>query len=244
MNTLDEIIHLAGAYGLVLRGGFCVNEDDNVPEIAEGVNASSLILFGNAGSSFWECFSGSREAADGQTDPLNRWSQRVGEIIASKLTGRALFPFGGPPYHPFINWAKKAESLQSSRIGMLIHPQYGLWHAYRFAIALPDSLADSLVVSAAITRVRQPQAIDHDICQRCIGQPCLSACPVGAFSDSGYAVEACYSFLKQNAESSCRTETCQARLSCPQGHAFHYQADHARFHMEAFFHSVANRLDK
>ncbi|WP_424947191.1 hypothetical protein [Candidatus Spongiihabitans sp.] len=77
-DTLDEIIYLAREYGLVLRGVFCVNEDDNVPEIAEGVHASTLILFGNAGSSFWECFSGSREVADGQADPLNRWSQRVG----------------------------------------------------------------------------------------------------------------------------------------------------------------------
>lgn len=234
MNTLDEIIQLAQEYGLVLRGGFSVNETDSVPEVAKGVNASTLILFGNAGSSFWACFSGSSEFADGQPDPLNRWSQRVGEIMAQKLTGRALFPFGQAPYQPFINWAKKAESLQSSKIGMLIHPQYGLWHAYRFAIALADS--------ASILR-EQPQ-IDHNICQRCIEQPCLSTCPAAAFSDSGYDLEACYGFLKQNAESSCRTETCQARLSCPQGHAFHYQADHARFHMDAFFHSIANRSDK
>ncbi|WP_424947644.1 hypothetical protein [Candidatus Spongiihabitans sp.] len=235
-DTLDDIGRLAGEYGLVLRGRFCVNADDHVPEIAAGVTASTLILFGNAGSSFWECFSGSREVADGRADPLNRWSQRVGEIIASKLTGRALFPFGGPPYQPFINWAKKAESLQSSRLGMLIHPQYGLWHAYRFAIAL----SDSPIEPAAL----QPQTVDHDICQRCIEQPCLSACPVGAFSDSGYDVEACYGFLKQNAESSCRTETCQARRACPQGHAFRYQAEHARFHMDAFFHNAANRPDE
>lgn len=237
MNTLDEIVALAGEYGLVLRGRFCVTEYDGVPEIADGVHAATLVLFGNAGSSLWKCFSGSREFADGKVDPLNRWSQRVGETIAGKFNGRALFPFGGEPYRPFINWAKKAESLQSSRIGMLIHPQYGLWHAYRFAIALPDLLPDLLPDSADL----RAQATDHDICQNCIEQPCLSACPVAAFSDAGYDVEACYGFLKQNAESSCRTETCQARYACPQGHAFHYQAEHARFHTAAFFDSIANR---
>ncbi len=236
MTTLDEITHLAGRYGLVVRGRFCPGEDDNVPEIHAGVMPSTLILFGNAGSSFWACFSASLEYADGQADPLNRWSERVGQAMASQVAGRALFPFGGPPYQPFINWAKKAESLQSSRIGMLIHPRYGLWHAYRFAIALADPLANS--PDAQVT------AIDQDICRRCIDQPCLSTCPVGAFSDSGYDVDACYGFLKQNAKSSCLTQTCQARLSCPHGHAFHYQADHARFHMTAFLRSIANRPDK
>ncbi len=237
MNTLDDIHRLAQQHGLVVRGGFVVDESDQVPCIDERIAAVTLVLFGNVGSSLWTCFSNSKEYADRLPDPLNRWSERIGEQIASRLSGRALFPFGGPPYQPFIEWAKKSESLRHSKIGMLIHSQYGLWHAYRFAVALPE-----LIVGLKTT-----QAVD-DICQRCVEQPCLSTCPVGAFSTSGYDVAVCYDFLKDAKQESgrqsgaCR-EGCQARQACPQGHQFRYQTQHERFHMDAIFDGLSNRLE-
>jgi hypothetical protein len=230
MISLNEITDLSWEYGLVIRGGFSVCEEDGVPDLDDGARPKTLVLFGNSGSSIWDCFSGSKEKLDCEPDPLNRWSERVGDLMASQLSGRAFFPFGGPPYQPFIRWAKKAESLKSSKIGLLIHPDYGLWHAYRFAIALNAPL--------------QFQAMpEQDICERCEDQPCLNTCPVQAFSDSGYNVQNCYDYLKQEPQSDCRTHTCQARYSCPEGHGFHYQHLHARFHMDAFFQSIGNRLE-
>jgi len=234
MNLVDKIYRLAQNHGLVVRGGFDVNDEDKVPEISPGTPAAALVLFGNAGSSLWERFSNSSEFSDGTADPLNRWSERIGKQTAAELSGLALFPFGGPPYQPFIRWAKKSESLQSSKLGMLIHPRYGLWHAYRFAVALPE-----------MEPVFPPvvKATETDICLRCVEQLCLKTCPVSAFTGSGYDVETCYGFLKRNPASRCRTTTCQARQACPEGKGFNYQQQHARFHMDAFFNSIATQFE-
>lgn len=231
-KTFQEILKLASDRGLVYRGGFNVTETDEVPEINNGVPGSTLLMFGNAGSSLWEVFCASREYSDGKPDPLNRWSERVGTDIAIQVSGTVLFPFGGPPYQPFLQWAKKAESLQHSKLGMLIHPQYGLWHAYRFAIALPYVL-DNL---------EQSKNEIENICVDCVTKPCLTTCPVNAFSDSGYDVSSCYEYLKDNSDSACRTRTCQARLACPEGHKFVYNVDHGRFHMNAFIISMESKF--
>ena len=227
---LDKILNCASQYGLVARGGFVVADQDNVPDIGADA-AQSLILFGNAGSSLWECFSASDEYLDGNPEPLNRWSERIGNQIADLFGGLALFPFGEPPYQPFLQWAKKSESLRSSRLGMLIHPQYGLWHAYRFAVAFP-TVPDGMVKVEA----------DQDICARCPDQPCLSSCPVDAFTGQYYDVERCYGYLREDPQNSCLTQGCAARLACPEGLRFRYQPDHARFHMAAFYSSIAARF--
>ena len=144
-----ELERAAGRHGLVLRGGFDVREEDGVPDIGPDLPARCLVLFGNAGSSIWRSFSSSPEYADGGADPLNRWSERIALDLAANWRGLALFPFGGPPYQPFLRWAKRAEGLRGSRLGMLMHPQFGLWHAYRFAIAFSEPVGDLAARAAA-----------------------------------------------------------------------------------------------
>ncbi len=239
---LNDILDCAGQYGLVARGGFIVAERDNVPDIGADA-AQSLILFGNAGSSLWECFSVSDEYLDGNPQPLDRWSERIGREIADRFGGLALFPFGGPPYRPFLQWASKSESLRSSRLGMLIHPRYGLWHAYRFALACP-TVPDGLA-GADAKRVETKAA--QDICARCPDKPCLHHCPVDAFTGQYYDVERCYDYLDSDPRNSCLDQGCAARLACPEGLQFRYQPEHARFHITAFYSSIAaqkNRLEE
>ena len=231
--SLSDIQSTAAQLGLVTRGGFPIAPEDGVPGYGEGELSGTLLLFGNAGSSIWGEFSRSTEYADGNPDPLNRWSQRVGINMAEAFGGQAFFPFGGPPYQPFLGWAKKAESLQNSRLGMLIHPQYGLWHAYRFAIAFPGDINGL---------TSPPDATD--ICAKCKDQPCLSACPVSAFDGDNYDVEGCYGYLAENPDSKCLTQTCEARFACPEGGAFNYELDHARFHMSAFYRSIHARFSE
>ncbi len=235
MTGLDEIIEFAGSYGLVVRGGFNSRDHDGIPEIADGIPARSLVLLGNAGSSLWECFSRSPEYSDGRPNPLDRWSAGVGQELAEHFSGRALFPFGGPPYQPFLEWAKKSESLKSSRLGMLIHPEYGLWHAYRFALALGVRIPEF--------SQGQRKAAELDICANCVEQPCLQVCPVEAFTGTQYDVESCYGYLKSNRESSCRQETCLARAACPEGSVFRYRTEHARFHTDQYFEKLVRRFE-
>ena len=138
--TLGDIAALAGAEGLQLRGAFLCESSDDVPPQAGGRASRSLVLLGNLGRGLWPSFAASAEAGDGLPDPMNRWSERVIGALADRLSARALFPFGGPPYHPFLRWAQRAEALSPSPLGMLIHPVHGLWHAYRGAIALGRAL--------------------------------------------------------------------------------------------------------
>ena len=190
---------------------------DQLDPLPNGDPAKNLVLFGNAGSSIWSKFSQSEEFVDGQQDPLNRWSERVAEKLARKWQGIALFPFGGPPYQPFLKWAKRSENLHSSKLGMLIHPRYGLWHAYRFAIALGEITGPQFVESVES---------DHP-CDSCLNQPCLSGCPVDAFDGERYDVEACFQYLKSHSEAPCHRFGCQARVACPQGQNFLYEPEHA-----------------
>jgi hypothetical protein len=218
----------AAEFGLLIRGGFAPSAEDVVPPVREGKPSLSVLLFGNAGSSIWQAFSQSDEYQDGREDPLNRWSMRIGNALAKEWGGLALFPFEGPPYLPFIRWAKKSENLQSSQLGMLMHPVYGLWHAYRFAVALPFAIG--------IDRSRQAAA---HACDSCTGKPCLQSCPVNAFDGERYDVKACYTYLANNPGSKCRQLGCRARVACPQGTEYIYYPDHATFHMEKFVVSQA-----
>jgi hypothetical protein len=143
--------------------------------------------------------------------------------------GVALYPFTGPPYWPFQQWATRAEPLQNSPLMLRIHPSYGLWHAYRFALALPGSPLVNLVATAA-----PPSSGLGSLCLQCDGQPCLQACPVSAFDGTSYRVDDCLGWLQQLGGEPCMQQGCLARRACPVGAAYRYPSDVAAFHMTAF----------
>ncbi len=219
---LTSIERLVAVHGLHLRGGFHPTAEDGVPPLADGRTSATLMLIGNVGSSLWPEFSSSVEADDGAPDPLNRWTRRVVGGIAHEVGAMPLFPFGGPPYLPFQRWAMRAEAVAPSPLGILIHPDYGLWHAYRGALAF----AERLPLPARVERPRP--------CDSCPDRPCLGACPVGAFSGRGYDVPACIGHIGSGAGGSCMDSGCLARRACPVGPAYGYREAQARFHMAAF----------
>ena len=114
------------ASGLVPRGAFLLEESERTGALAD---IRTIVLAGMAGREGWDAFAASPEASDGLADPLDRWSRRMIEALARELGGRALFPFGGPPFLPFQQWARRAEPVHPSPIEILIHPHYGLWHS-------------------------------------------------------------------------------------------------------------------
>jgi hypothetical protein len=219
---LESIEGLVHRHGLLLRGGFHPTAADGVPALADGRSPAMVVLVGNVGPDLWPAFSGSAEAGDGAPHPLNRWTQRVVSGIAREVGAEPLFPFGGPPYLPFQRWAMRAEAVAPSPLGILIHPDYGLWHAYRGALAFAERLA-------LPPRVERPRP-----CDSCAGRPCLSACPVDAFSERGYDVPACIGHIGSPAGGPCMGGGCMARRACPVGPAHGYGAAQARFHMAAF----------
>lgn len=213
------------AAGLVARGAFVPGETDGVPAVAPGRPTRAVVLLGNAGPAMWERFSAERREED---DPLDRWSERTVARLADKLGARAAFPFQ-PPYLPFQRWAVRAEPCHPSPIGLLVHPDYGLWHGYRAALLFPFELD-----LPAADRRSSP-------CQDCGGRPCLSACPVGAFDGKGYDLGRCVAHLGRVPRGDCAHDGCAARLACPVGPAFRYAPAQAEFHMAAFIRNHVRR---
>jgi len=220
--ALAELTQAVAPHGLRLRGGFATDSASDADILAVAPWAQTVILIGNVGSELWDK-SGAEIAALGDPDPLDRWTRSVIEPIASSVDGLALFPFAGPPYWPFQRWAERAEGVRSSPIGIQIHPEFGQWHAYRAAILL----------RGMIELPRQEQT--HP-CDTCVGRPCLTHCPVNAFTQAGYEVDRCVDHVVavQYEAGSCMDVGCLARLACPIGTTWRYRPEHARFHMRAF----------
>ena len=133
---LDALRADAEALGLAFRGAFHPRRADAVPPFPDGRPVATVVLLGFAGSGQWPVFAASPEFADGRPDPLDRWSRRLIGMLAARHDGVALYPSDGPPWLPFQRWATRAEPVHFSPLGILIHPDFGLWHAYRGALAL------------------------------------------------------------------------------------------------------------
>jgi ferredoxin len=204
--------------GLAARGAFHPAPGDGVPVATAGSPARTVVLAGNAGPRMWERFSACRGA---RPLTLDAWSETVLGELAARLEARAVFPFQRP-WLPFQRWAMAAEPCHPSPLGLLVHPRYGLWHAYRGALLFA-------------ARIELPQrARAESPCATCVSQPCLSACPAGAFSPSGYDVPACARHLARTPEPACMDVGCLARHACPVGGAYRYAPGQARFHMQSF----------
>ena len=134
---------------------------------------AAILLVGSSGSKAWPVFSASNEYLDGAPDSLDRWAKRIGEALAKEFGVHVLFPFDGPPYWPFLTWASRSGLSSPSALGMHIHSEFGLWHAYRFALVIDN--AEQKLPKAPVSHAKSA-------CEGCEEQPCLSACPAGAFS--------------------------------------------------------------
>lgn len=221
-DDLAELRAALDAHGLNVRG-VVDPAPGEVPVAGESGHAATLVLVGNVGSAMWDHFAMSPESQDAGPDPLDRWSRRIGLELAQCFGALALFPFGGPPHHPFQRWATRAGAVAPSPLGMMIDHEFGLWHAYRFALAFPRRLRWTA----------RPAAVASP-CTSCTGRPCLRACPVTAFSVGEYRVDRCVAHLSTASGTECMGHGCLARLACPIGEASRYRAEHARFHMESF----------
>ena len=204
--------------GLTPRGAFHPAAGDGVPPPAADTPARTVVLAGNAGPQMWQAFDAAR-AEENMT--LDEWSARVLTGLAARLGARAVFPFERP-YLPFQRWAMRAEPCHASPLGLLIHPDYGLWHGYRGALVFA-------------TEIGLPPP-DHrgSPCASCADRPCLTACPAGAFDGSAYDVPACARHLARMPEPACMDIGCLARHACPVGRDYCYAPEQARFHMQAF----------
>ncbi|MBT6118088.1 MAG: ferredoxin [Rhodospirillaceae bacterium] len=178
-------------------------------------------MIGNAGGALWAAFAAAVPEPAGH-DPLDDWTKSVLAPIAADLGAHIVFPSDGPPYAPFQRWAMRAEPVAPSPLGVLIHPDYGLWHAYRAAFLFAERLP------------LPPRVETASPCESCATRPCLSTCPVGAFTGAGYDVPACAAHVHAPEGQGCREGGCLARAACPVGPEWRYPAAAGAFHLAAF----------
>lgn len=216
--SLGAIAALVARDGLAIRGAFHPGPPDLAPE-----TCGTLVLLG-PGAGFWEVFTAAPEYSDTAAEPLDRWSVRVIGAQARALGAEALFPFGGPPWHPFIAWARRGGQVWEAPVGLLVHETAGLFVSFRGALAVP-------------ARIALPEP-GSPPCPACAA-PCAVACPAGALTSRGYDVAGCRAYLDTPAGLDCLSRGCAVRRACPVGAGLRLPAQSA-FHMKAF-HSGAAR---
>lgn len=215
---LEHALQAIRDAGFTPRGGFTPRPDDNVPDLTADRPARVVLLVGNVGPTMWERFARKRNT---QADLLDAWTSEELSAVARRLGAKALFPFSRP-HLPFQRWACRAEACHISPLGIAIHCDYGLWHAYRGALVFAEPME------------LPPADVRPSPCDTCVARPCLSACPVNAFTGSDYDFVACARHLASPAGSECMSLGCLARHACPEGRDYAYEPDQAAFLMKAY----------
>jgi hypothetical protein len=220
--VVASIREALAADGLILRGGFVFNNGEAAPAGPSGPPARSVLLVGQAGGAPWPHFLKWRAGQPADlANPLDSWAREVMGAVAAEFGARAVSP-SDRPYLPFQQWAMRAEGLKPSPLGILMHPQFGLWHAYRGALLFDREI-----------EVETPREVIH-LCDLCSGKPCLKACPVDAHYGSGFDHAACLAHVRGPGGGRCRDGGCLDRNASPYGTEYRYSADEQAFHMAAF----------
>lgn len=214
MTGLAEIDARLAAHQLEVAGGFHPGPDDGAPE-----GCRTLLMLGPREPGFWAHVTAEPEFTDGKPDPLDRWSRRVIGHLACALGAKALFPFGGPPWRPFIGWAQRTGRAHVSPVTLLVHDRAGLMVSYRGALALRE-------------HIDLPPAPPAP-CDGC-ARPCETACPVGALDGTGYDVAACHAFLDTEDGRDCLDRGCRVRRACPVSETYGRRPAQSAFHMRSF----------
>lgn len=209
--TLDATL---AAHHLAILGGFHPTAEDAVPP-----GTQTLLLLGPAEPGFWAHLTAQPEWQDSQPDPIDRWSRRVIGRIACDLGAKALFPFGGPPYHPFYRWALKTGRIWESPVRLLVSADQGLLVSFRGALALKDRIA-----------LPPPATRPCDLC----AAACLTACPTSALTEKVYDIPACHAFLDTDEGIPCLTKGCETRRACPVSAAYARLPEQSAYHMRRF----------
>ncbi|RVD69737.1 MAG: hypothetical protein E5V62_21065 [Mesorhizobium sp.] len=221
-GTVDDISAVLAVDGLILRGGFRFTSQDTVPAGRSGMPARSILLVGQAGAAPWPHFLRWQERQpQAIANPLDTWAREVIGSVSEKFGARAVSP-SDRPYLPFQQWAMRAEGLRPSPLGILMHPRYGLWHAYRGALLFEETIS-----------IPEADAALH-LCDACVEKPCLKSCPVDAYAADGFAHQACMAHVRGADGAPCRSGGCLDRNACPYGSDYRYPADVQAFHMASF----------
>lgn len=187
-----------------------------------------LLLVGHGGRQLWRAFQAA-EGPDGAPDPLDRFTRRHLDFVMQNKWGvpvnHCLYLYPLSPLSlplPLQQLGSAAGWAHRSPIGSDMHPDFGLWFAYRAAVLIKDELP-------LLSQPLRPSP-----CDTCVEKPCMPACPAGAVGEIGrFGLNACISHRLQP-RSSCASQ-CLARLACPVAPQHRYTAAQITYH---YGHSI------
>lgn len=200
-------------------------------------NAKSIILVGFSGRGFWETLreflKGNPEFRDTREDWIDEYTllqfTTTSRILEEeKVTYTMSFPFGSAGFA--LDFSKLGELGGvgvKSLMGILIHPEYGLWVSLRGAIVtdLEFTHYDKLLSA-------------FNPCPHC-SKPCISACPATTVSENGWDYVACMKFRLN--DNTCR-DNCASRRACPYGREHQYSEEQLAHHHRFVLRNVKNHL--
>jgi epoxyqueuosine reductase QueG len=229
-SILDTIRAAAAKSGLNLVAATAADRYDAAvtPEyraVAISPRARSIIVIGNGGGALWKAFKRHADENRGWTErdnPLDDFTRIVVERdVAPAVAGLAhtiVYPFmsNGPTLN-FMEAGKAAGLSGPSILGVVVHPVYGPWIAFRAAILL-DELIDA-----------PGGARGFDPCPSCTARTCISACPADAVSlAKGWDIPKCLTH-RVEVEVDCAPR-CHARAGCVLGPEHRYPDDELAYH--------------
>ena len=214
MNIHHALENLLSPYKLSVRG--IVDDVTLMPNS----NCKSIVLIGTIGGEYFDIF---KAQAPQSNHPLDDWIKSILNPIAYTLNAQTFYP-SDTPYQPFLSWAKSCEPIFTTPLGIMAHPNYGSWHAYRGALGFNEILTKKTIDTDTVGK--ENVILDKNVL--------YNACPVGAFSDSGYNVPACINYIKNDPEQKCFNGGCLSRHALNVGADYNYSTEHHQFHMQAF----------
>lgn len=218
MSSLDALSGALAPAGLNLAGVVAPEAWDAHAPAAQRSQvllpgAKSIVVFGNGGGALWNSFVADiaehNEHLCDEPHPLDAFVRRSvqrADAALGELRRRWFYSAATETTHlDFRRLGWLAGLGSRSRLGLLIHPQYGTWIGLRAACFLdaPWSSSDRLV---------------SDLCDGCPA-PCVKSCLGNAFPDGRWDVDRCSGF--KSASDVCRS-SCAAREACPLGREHRY----------------------
>jgi len=229
MGGVDQGFKFLAGAGLNLAAVF--NRDTLPPDVKQSLRAlpaadaklPQLILLGAAGRGLWHAMGGVGEGAaeNFSVHPVDQYSTEVAKRFIAQYLGapRVCFLYPGDFPLPLQQLGAALGWSHPSPLGLHIHPEFGLWFAWRAAF-----------LAATALPATPPGETTGSPCANCADKPCITACPVNAVhATKPFAIKTCAVHRLSAASPSCRS-TCHARLACPVGAKYRYSAEQFAYH--------------
>jgi hypothetical protein len=234
-HPVIEAIRAAGEpFGLNLIASVSVDRYDAAvtePYRATALDpgAKSIVVVANGGGELWTALKRHAAATPGwwqREHPLDDFTRAiVNDRIApaARAAGvrcTTVFPFmQGKATLNFIELGKAAALAGPSILGVVVHPRFGPWIAFRAALLI-DQAIDA-----------PGEAARFDPCPSCTARSCIPACPTGAVAfPSGWDIPRCLAYRIES-EPDC-TPRCHARAACVIGPEHRYPDDELAYHQK------------